>query len=110
MPAAVEDRIPEEAEVSQAVWGLKRGRSGGPLGMRVEDLKGWLRGASICTNPVKHQCQLLVRLIQKTFKDGVVPEEVAWETMVFLPKGRGEYWGIGFIEVVWKVSAAVVNC
>ena len=30
--------------------------------------------------------------------------------MIFLPKGRGEYRGIGFVEVVWKVCAAVVSC
>ena len=30
--------------------------------------------------------------------------------MVFLPKGRGKYLGIGRVEVVWKYYAAVVNC
>ena len=30
--------------------------------------------------------------------------------MFFLPKGRGAYWYIGLVEVVWKVCAAVVNC
>ena len=30
--------------------------------------------------------------------------------MVFLPKGRGEYWEIGLVEMVWKVFATVVNC
>ena len=51
----------------------------------------------------------MVRIIQKTFKDGAVPEEVAWATMVFLPKGRREYREIGLVEVVWKVCATVVN-
>ena len=45
-----------------------------------------------------------------TFKDRAVPEEVAWDTMVFLPKGNGRYRGIVMIEVVWKVCATVVNC
>ena len=51
----------------------------------------------------------MVRLIQNIFEDGVVTEEVAFETVVFLPKGRGGYWGIGIIKVVWKVCATVVN-
>ena len=51
----------------------------------------------------------MVRLIQNNFKDGVVPEEVAWSTMILFMKGRGEYWGIGLVEVVWKVCATVVN-
>ena len=78
--------------------------------MRVEDLKGWLREASRETNPVNHQWRLLVRLIQKTSKDGVVPEEVAWATVVLLPKGRGGYRKIGLVEVFWKVCATVLNC
>ena len=52
----------------------------------------------------------MVRITHKNFKDGAVPEEVAWDTTIFLPKVRGEYWGIGVIVVVWKVCAAVVNC
>ena len=73
----VEDGILEEAVVAQAVQGLKRGSAGGPSGMRTEDLKVWLREASRETNPVKHRWQLLVRLIQKNFEYGVVPDEVA---------------------------------
>ena len=29
-----------------------------------------------------------MRIIQRKFEDGVVPEEVTWETMFFLLKGR----------------------
>ena len=39
-----------------------------------------------------------------------MPEELAWSTTVSLTKGRGEYRGIGLVEVVWKVLATVVNC
>ena len=28
----------------------------------------------------------------------------------FPPKRRGGYWGIGLVEVFWKVCAEVVNC
>ena len=44
--------------------------------MGAEDLMGWLQEASRDENPVKHWWRLLVRLIQMTFEDGVVPEEV----------------------------------
>ena len=77
--------------------------------MRTKGLKGWMQEASREANPVKHRWRLLVRLIQKTFKYRVVPEEVAWSTIVFLLKGRGGYLGIGIFEVVCKVCAAVVN-
>ena len=54
---------------------------------------------------MKHRWQLLVRLTQRTFEDEVVPEEVVWATVVFLPKGKGEYRGIELVEVAWKVCA-----
>ena len=74
-PAEVEDGVPEEAEISQAVRGLKGGRAGGLSGIRAEDLiKGWLQEASRDNNLVRRQWRLLVRLIQRTSKDGVVPE------------------------------------
>ena len=60
--------------------------------------------------PVTQRWHLLVRLVQNTFEDRLVPEEVVRVTMVFLPKGRGEYWGIGLVEVVWKVCVTAVNC
>ena len=57
--------------------------------MRAEDLKGWLIEASREIDPVMYQWQLLVQIIQTNFKYGSVMEEVAWDTMVFIPKGRG---------------------
>ena len=39
-PTKVEDGVPEEAEIAQAVRGIKeRGGVGGPAGMRVETLR-----------------------------------------------------------------------
>ena len=29
--------------------------------------------------------------------------------MVIIPKGRGEYRGVGLIEVIWKVYALIIN-
>ena len=44
-PFVVEDGVPTEAEIEWAVKRLLNNRAGGPLRMRVEDLKGWLAGA-----------------------------------------------------------------
>ena len=54
--------------------------------------------------------ELVVRLVQVMFGDGAVPEEIAGATMVLLQKGKGEYWGIGLVDILWKVFSVVVNC
>ena len=38
------------------------------------------------------------------------PEEIAWVTMVLLPKGKGEFRGIEIVEVLCKVRSVVLNC
>ena len=78
MPAEVEYGVPEEAEVAQAVQGLKGGIEVVRSGMQVEYLKGWFQEASREKNPVKHWWRLLVRIIYRKFADGLVPDEVAW--------------------------------
>ena len=109
-PAAVNEEIPAEAEIDMAVRGLKGGRAGGPLGMRAEDLKGWCKEAKRKKNPEGKRWELAVRLVQVTFRDRMVPDEITWLMMVLLPKRKGEYRGIGIVEVLWKVCSVVVNC
>ena len=41
-PVKVDDSVPTEDEIEDAVKKLRRNRSGGPSGMRAEHLKGWL--------------------------------------------------------------------
>ena len=59
---------------------------------------------------VKRRWELVVRLVQVTFGDGNVLENIAWEMMVLLPKGKGGYQEVVMLDVLWKVSSVVVNC
>ena len=59
---------------------------------------------------VRRRWQLVVRLIQWDFRYETLLKELKEETMIFLPKRKREYQGIGIVEVAWKVCAAVVNC
>ena len=43
----VDDSVPTEDEIVEAVKKLRRNRSGGPPGIRAEHLKGWLVAAKI---------------------------------------------------------------
>ena len=49
-------------------------------------------------------------LVQLAFGGGTMQKDIDWEEMALLPKGKGDYWGVGIAEVLWKVCAVVVNC
>ena len=36
-------------------------------------------------------------------------EESTWQAVVFIPKGKKGYRGIGLVEVIWKVVAVILN-
>ena len=36
-------------------------------------------------------------------------EDSTWQTVVLIPKGKGDYRGIGLVEVMWKVVAVILN-
>ena len=50
-----------------------------------------------------------MELIQTEFWEGKLAEEATWQAVVIIPKGRHEYRGIGLVEVIWKVVAAILH-
>ena len=38
-------------------------------------------------------------MTQKAFREGKLAEEAMWQTVVLIPKGKGEFRGIGLVEV-----------
>ena len=44
-PAEIDNSVPTEDEIAEAVTKLRRNRSGGPSRIRTEHLKGWLAAA-----------------------------------------------------------------
>ena len=105
----INNDIAEKAEEDMVVQGLKFRRAGGPSGMRVEYLNRWIREANCKKYPERRRWELVVRLVQGMFGGGTAPEDIAWATMVVLPKGKGGYRGIGIVEVLRKVCSVVVN-
>ena len=37
-------------------------------------------------------------------------EESTRKAVVLIPKGGGDYRGIGLLEVMWKVVTVIINC
>ena len=51
----------------------------------------------------------MVDLVQTAFREGDLAEESTWQAVVLIPKGEGDYRGIGIVEVMWKVVAVILN-
>ena len=32
-----------------------------------------------------------------------------WQTVVLIPKWKGDFWGIGLVEVLWKAIVILIN-
>ena len=50
-----------------------------------------------------------MELIQTAFREGELAEEATWQAVILIRKGKQDYRGIGLVEVMWKVVAAILN-
>ena len=57
----------------------------------------------------KLKWELVMDLVQMVFRDRVLMEEATWQAVVFLPKGCGDYHGIGIEELVLKALTVILN-
>ena len=126
--------VPEEGEIKWAVKRLRNNCSGGLSGMRVGHVKNWLADARKADKDGKtaggedeakttekggpettaaqegsENWTRVVDLVQAAFREGKLVEEAKWQAVVLIPKGKRGYWGIGLVEVMWKVVAAILN-
>lgn len=116
-PYDVEDGKPTEAEIREVVKeALKRGRAGGASLIRAEDIKSWLRGMIDEEDPEKVDCtdtgwkwRKFVELINAIWETGTVPRQMLWVIVVLIPKGGGDYRGIGLLEPIWKVVEMIMD-
>ena len=51
----------------------------------------------------------VVELTQTAFRDGNLAEEATWQTVVLIPKGKGEFRGIGLVEVICKLLTLILH-
>ena len=88
---------------------LRSGRAVGPLEMKAEHLKEWLRAATREKEPETETWEKVVSVIQVEFREGYILEDLTWKKMVLTPKGGGEYRCIGMVETIWKVCTSIMN-
>ena len=102
-PFDIDDVVPEPDKIADAIRGLKNGKSPGPSKDRAEHLKEWVKEAYRDVDPYQENWDRVVNLIQTCFRERQVPTQLSWSTAVLLPKGNGDYRGIGLLEISWKV-------
>lgn len=108
-PFDVPDDIPTESEIESAVMRLRSGKAPGPSRMRTDHLKEWLANANREEDRDTTKWDALVDLVQTCYQTGDLPSELAWASMVLLPKDSGGFRGIGLLEVIWKVLSSIMN-
>jgi hypothetical protein len=112
-PSDVPDVALTDLELRVVVGNLRNGRATGSMGMKAEQLKEWL--ADIKRKETKDgvegigdRWQLFVALLQAGWQNGSVPTQMTWMVIVLLPKGGGNYRGIGLLDPIWKVVKKVM--
>ena len=81
--------------------------------MRAEDIKGWIHSIveeeEEDTEGAGDNWRLFVTLIQTIWQTGEIPQQMLWIIIVLLPKGGGDYRGIGLLEPLWKVVEIIMD-
>lgn len=108
-PVSVNDEIPTEEEIEEAVTRQKTKKAAGPSGMRSEHFKRFLAMARREEDPDDSAWRKLVALIQHVFDSGKVPQAMLWSVLVLIPKGDGGQRGIGLLETAWKLCTSIID-
>jgi hypothetical protein len=119
----IPDGIPTDNEIRAMVLGLKHGQAGGATGMRAEHGKAWLadirheekaarenpgRIAEAEWENLGKQWWIFVKMIQTIWDRGEIPMQMSWMVIILLPKGGGDFRGIGLLDPCWKVLEKIM--
>ena len=108
-PFDIDDGIPEPSKIMEAVCRSMNGKAPGPSKVRVEHFKEWVEEVTRDENPYQGNWDRVVELVHSCFQERQVPTQMSWSTVVLLPKGNGDYWGIGLLEIGWKIIESIIN-
>ncbi len=112
-PSDVPDAALMDSELRAVVGSLRNGRAAGATGMRAEHLKEWLgnmkrKETEDGVEGIGECWQSFVALLQAVWECGSVPTQMAWMIIALLPRGGGNYHGIGLLDPIWKVVEKVM--
>jgi hypothetical protein len=115
-PVMINDHVMKDGELQQVAGELTNGRAASTSGMRAEHVKEWLHGVRWEEDPEGHgvdstgdNWHLFVQLVQAAWAHGTIPCQLLWIIVVLIPKGGGDYRGMGLLEPVWKCIERVID-
>ena len=112
-PFTINDEILDDVEIRGVVSPMRNSRAGGASGIRAENMKVWLQGVIKEEKEGKEgagdKWWILVKLIQTIWEHGEIPQQMQWLIIVLLPKGGGDYRGIGLLEPFWKCVEIIMD-
>ena len=112
-PFDLDDSVPDDVAIREVVRGMKNGRAGGSGGITAEHIKLWLAGMveeeKEGTEKAGDCWRTFVKLIQLIWDTGEIPRQMLWMVVVLLPKGGGDFRGIGLLEPFWKVIEVLID-
>jgi len=112
-PFDVPAAAPTDSELRAVVGKLRNGHAAGATGMKAEHLKEWLADmkreeAENRVEGIEDRWRAFVTLLQAVWESGTIPTQMTWMIIVLLPKGGGDYRGIGLLDPIWKVMEKVM--
>ncbi len=106
----ISDDMPTDSEIQKVVGGLRNRQVTGATGMKAKHIKVWLDKIQCDEKTVREnpsweadpgagrKWQIFVDLIQAIWERGEIPEQMSWMVFVLLPKGGGNFQGIGLLD------------
>ena len=111
----VDDSIPGEKEISEALFRLKNRRAPGLTGITVEHLKEWYKlshpeDEKVVDKRAERNWSLIIKITQKCFNEGKFPDAFRYGVLVLIPKDEfGGVRGIGLLETLHKLISSIIN-
>ncbi len=107
------DDIPSNSEIREVVRELRNGRAAGATGLQAAHIKVWLwdmvqEEKEQTSAGQGYKWHIFVKLMQTIWERGSMPEQMTWEIIALLPKGGGNYRGIGLLEPFWEVVEKIM--
>jgi hypothetical protein len=115
-PIKINDNAPSDKEIWFATSELSNDRAAGASKMHAKHVKDWLWGIRQ-EEDVESQgapgdgdnWRLFAHLVQATWTYGIVSRQLLWTIVILIPKGGGDYHGIGLLEPIWKVIEWIID-